>query len=114
MIKDIFNRIFNRIPDKDIESMLEFIHKAEFNAPDFQYDYIPKGEVKHRLRTTYDFYLNLSKEFNDIFDSWSPQTKKRWFNHINAPYKNAMKKCAKKHIKECKENIKFYKSFLKK
>lgn len=114
MIKDIFNRIFNRIPDKDIESMLEFIHKAEFNAPDFQYDYIPKGEVKHRLRTTYDFYLNLGKEFDDIFDSWSPQTKKRWFNHINAPYKDAMKKCAKNHIKECKENIKFYKSFLTK
>ena len=108
----IFNR--NKIPSKDIESMFEFIHKTEFNAPDFYYEYIPKGEVKHRLRTTYDFYKNLGVEFDDVFENWSPQTKRRWFNHINAPYKDSIKKCAKSHIKECKDNIKFYKSFLDK
>lgn len=110
--KWIFNR--NKIPAKDIESMFEFIHKAEFNAPDLRYEYIPKGEVKHRLRTTYDFYQNLNCEFDDVFEGWSEQTKRRWFNHINAPYKDAIRKCAKGHIKECKENIKFYKSFLDK
>lgn len=110
--KWIFNR--NKIPSKDIESMLEYIHKTEFNAPELKYDYIPKGEVKHRLKSTYEFYGQLNEDFDEVFENWSEQTKRRWFKHINAPYKDAIKKCAKRHIKECKENIKFYKSFLDK
>ena len=110
--KWIFNR--NKIPSKDIESMLEYIHKTEFNAPELKYDYIPKGEVKHRLKSTYEFYGQLNEDFDEVFENWSEQTKRRWFKHINAPYEDAIKKCAKKHIKECKEDIKFYKSFLDK
>ena len=110
--KWIFNK--NKIPSKDIESMLEYIHKTEFNAPELKYDYIPKGEVKHRLKSTYEFYGQLNEDFDEVFENWSEQTKRRWFKHINAPYEDAIKKCAKKHIKECKEDIKFYKSFLDK
>jgi adenine-specific DNA methylase len=52
------------------------------------------------LRTTYDFYQNLNCEFDDVFEGWSEQTKRRWFNHINAPYKDAIRKCIKRQKKE--------------
>ena len=32
---------------------------------ELKYDYIPKGEVKHRLKSTYEFYGKLNEDFED-------------------------------------------------
>jgi hypothetical protein len=39
-----------------------------------------------------------------MMDKWSESTKRRWFNHINAPYKDAIRKCIKRQKKE-KSNV---------